>query len=304
VKKILESLHLKWSPLAQEDLGHLKLSEEQLLENSSAWDKGDNIIFDPSIISTSELTEEFRVFVDHQRVRQSPAVRELADEPQEDVTVLIHVLQKDQGYEDAKSAYTVWFGEDDPRNITERTQGKNVTKEASECQAALYALTQVPNQAKLTMVTSSGYLRRTLTKNLKMMEDRNWMRSPNADILQALVATLRARAGLTNIGQLKDKSTMADLKACTTEGLSRQRNDEEPVLTMPENFQVTGIKLSSATQSTLYQSIMRGKKEEPRAASVYNLGITQACVEELTGKSPTHERIWKSIKSKVFPPQI
>ena len=303
-KKILESLHLKWSPLAQEDLGRLKLSEEQLLENSSAWEKGDDIIFDPSIISTSELTEEFRVFVDHQRVRQSPAVRELVDEPQEDVTVLIHTLQVNQGYEDAKSAYTVWFGEDDPRNLTERTRGKIITKEASECQAALYALTRIPSQARMTMVTSSGYLRQTLTKNLKKMEDRNWMRSPNAEILQALVATLRARAGLTKIGQLKDKSIVANLKERTMEGLSKQRNDEEPALTAPESFQVTGIKLSCATQSTLYQSIMRVKKEEPRAASVYNLGITQACIEELTGKSPTHERIWKSIKNKTFPPRI
>jgi hypothetical protein len=303
-EKILDSLHLKWIPLAQEDPGRLQLNEEQVLENGNTWDRGDDIIFDPSIVSTSELTEEFRVFVDQQKVRPSPAARALVDEPQGDVTVLIYALQKDQGYENAKSAYTVWFGDDDPRNLTERTQGKTTTKEAGECQAALYALTQIPSQAKLTLITSSGYLRRTLTKNLKKMEDIDWIRSPNAELLQALVATLRARAGLTKIGKLKEKSTIADLKELAAEGLSKPRNDEELALTMPETFQVTGIKLSCATQSTLYQGIIRGKKGEPRAASIYNLGITQACIEELTGKSPTHEKIWRSIKDKVFPPRI
>ena len=62
-KKVLDSLHPKWKPLTHEDLDHLQLSEEQVLENRSAWDKGEDIMFDLSLTSTSELTEEFRVFV-------------------------------------------------------------------------------------------------------------------------------------------------------------------------------------------------------------------------------------------------
>jgi len=49
---------------------------------------------------------------------------------------------------------------------------------------------------------------------------------------------------------------------------------------------------------------MSRKRGEPRAASNYNLGITQACFEELTRKSPTHDKIWNSIRNKVFPPRI
>lgn len=73
---------------------------------------------------------------------------------------------------------------------------------------------------------------------------------------------------------------------------------------MPETFQVTGVKLSNVTQSMLYQGIMSRKKNEPRAASSYNLGITQACMEELTRKSPTYEKIWRSMRNKAFPPCI
>ena len=282
----------------------MQLSEEQISENKEAWKRGEDIIFDPAIVSTSELTEEFRVFVDQQKVRHSPATCQPPDEPQEDTTIMIHALQKHQGSENAKSAYTVWFGEGDPRNKTERTLGKIVTKEAGECQAALYALAHIPNHARLTVRTSSGHLRRTLTMNLKNIEDRNWIGMQNAEALQALVATLRARNGLTKIGQLKDKDIIANLKVLAKEGLSKQRDDEDPILIVPETFQVTGARLSKATQSTLYQEIMKGRKEKPRAASTYNLGITQACIEELTGKTPTEQKIWNSIKNKVYPPRI
>lgn len=303
-KKVLDSLHPKWKPLTQEDLGHLQLSEEQVLENRSAWDKGEDIMFDPSLTSTSELTEEFRVFIDQQKVKQSPAMWEPTDEPQEEVTILIHALQENQGYEDAKSAYTVWFGEEDPRNITARTRGKTVTKEAGECQAVLYALAQVPSHDKLILKTSSGYLRRVLTVNLRRKEDQDWLGDPNAEILQALTATLRARSGPTLLGKLNGRCTIANLKGLVVNGLSQQQNDEELILTMPETFQVTGVKLSDVTQSMLYQGIMSRKKGEPRAASSYNLGITQACMEELTGKSPTYEMIWRSMRNKAFPPRI
>ena len=128
-KKILDSLHLKWRPraLTQEDLDHLQLSNKQIQENTHSQENGRDVVFDPSLNSTSKFTEEFRVFVDQQKTRHFPAMWELVAEPQDNVTVLIHALHADQGYKDARSAYTVWFGEDDPRNTTRRTQGTVMT---------------------------------------------------------------------------------------------------------------------------------------------------------------------------------
>ena len=102
------------------------------------------------------------------------------------------------------------------------------------------------------------------------------------------------------IGKLDDRGTITNLKEHMEASLSHQRNDEEPALTTPEAFQVTGVKLSHATQSLLYQGIIHRRKDEQRAASSYNLGITQACVEELTGKCPTQEMIWHSMRNKAF----
>ena len=136
------------------------------------------------------------------------------------------------------------------------------------------------------------------------MEDQDWLGKRNTETIQALIATLRARSSPTVIGKLDDRGTITDLKERAEAGLSHQRNDEEPALTTPEAFQVTGVKLSNATQSLLYQGIIRRRKDEQRAASSYNLGITQACVEELTGKCPTQETIWRSMRNKAFPPRI
>ena len=127
-----------------------------------------------------------------------------------------------------------------------------MTKEARECQVALYALTQIPSHDKLTLKTSSGHLRRILTMGLRKMEDQDWLGKHNTETIQALIATLRARSSPTVIGKLDDRGTITNLKECVEADLSHQRNDEEPALTTPEAFQVMGVKLSNATQSLLY----------------------------------------------------
>ena len=84
------------------------------------------------------------------------------------------------------------------------------------------------------------------------MEDQNWIGKRNTEALQTLVATLRARSGPTVIGKLVDRTTITDLKEQAEDGLLHQRIDEELALVTPEAFQITGIKLSNATQSLLY----------------------------------------------------
>ena len=76
------------------------------------------------------------------------------------------------------------------------------------------------------------------------------------------------------------------------------------VLTAPEHFQTSGMTLCDATQSLLYEGITSTHIPLPRPASQYNLGMTRACVDELTGNLPSDETIWKSLTSKDFPPRI
>jgi ribonuclease HI len=87
-------------------------------------------------------------------------------------------------------------------------------------------------------------------------------------------------------------------------GLTLDNADREFNLEPPRPFLVTGVRLSQATQSTLYKGILEQKAPSARAASTLNLGITKACIEELTTKSPTDQKIWTSLRSKDFPPRI
>ena len=308
-QKLLESLYSKWRPTRQSDEDELKLSEEQLQQNRLAQGLDGAHIFDPDITSTSELTKEFRVFVNNDKVKNTPAKRPPKEQGTEiNEEVIVHVCgvhaHDDQGYETARSAYTVWFGNDDQRNSTQRTKGTSQTKETAECQAFLQALTLVPSEAKLTIRLASPYVKGILTKSLQRLEDRGWIATPNREILQTIVASLRARNNHTVIERVQEKETIIRLTELAKAGLTLDNEDEELDLIAPETFQLTGLRLSEVTQSMLYQGILETRKRAPRNITSYNLGITRACVEELTGKSPTDEKIWESLKSKDFPCRI
>jgi len=198
----------------------------------------------------------------------------------------------------------VWYGEDDLRNITRRTKGNSQTKEAGEYQAILETLSQTPDQARLHLNVTLAHVKDMLTSHLPRNEDNDWIDIPNDKILRTIVATLHARKGRTVIGKIQDQVVRLKTRDLAKASLALDDQEEWPHLEPPEAFLVTGVRLSQATQSTLYKGILRRKTPPERAASTLNLGITRACVEELTENSPTNQKIWISLKSKNFPPKI
>ena len=306
---LLETLHPKWRPENPVPTDAPQLTGDQLHPNEHAQEQDDSEArtFNPNLVSTPELTKEFRIFVDSDKVCNLPATRppqEQATVEEGEVTVFLCGAHENQEYDDAKSAFTIWYGDDDSRNTTRRTKGQVQTKEMGECQALLNILMQAPDGEKLHVWLPSPYIRNTLIDRLPKLEDRGWINVPNAEILQTLVAILRARNSQTKIGNLKDKEIVAKITELAKAGLALNDEHEELDLVSPETFQVTGIRLSEASQSMLYQGILGTRKPPIRAASSHNIGITKACVEELTTKSPTERKIWKSLKSKDFPPRI
>ena len=303
-QKLLESLHPKWKPeLGNEPEDALQLTEDQLQQNEQARKLDGALVFDPNITSTSELAKEFRVFVNSDRVTNVPAKRPPAQgaEIQEEETIYLCGVHENQGYETARSAYTIWFGENDPRNSTRRTQGPSQTKETAECQALLQALALTPDGARLNIRLLSPYLKGILTTGLQRLEDRNWMAIPDKEILQMIVAALRARNSHTTIERIRDKERVTEMTVLAKTGLVLVNANEEPNPIAPDTFRLTGMRLSETTQGMLYRGILETRKQTPRETTSYNLGITKACIEELVGRSPTDEKIWKSLRSKDFP---
>ena len=110
------------------------------------------------------------------------------------------------------------------------------------------------------------------------------------------MATLQAWNGKTMIGKIRDKEIKSKVRDMAKVGLALDDQNGDLYLEPPEAFLVTGVRLSRATQSTLYKSILEQKVPPERAASILNLGIAKACIEELTNKSPMNHRIWTSEK--------
>jgi len=289
-----------------ENVDSLNLSDDELRQNEQARKSSNPQVFNQDVMSSPTFTNEFRVFARPRPTRTSVATRAIHDQQQDEepVTVSICGVHENTGHENAKSAYAVWYGENDPRNITRRTKGNSQTKEAGEYQAILETLSQTPDRAKLQVNVTLAHVRSMLTSHLPRNEDNGWIGVPNDEILRELVATLRARRGRTIIGKIHDQAVRLKTKELAKVSLTSENQEERPHLEPPEAFLVTGVRLSQATQSTLYKGILRQKTPPERAASTLNLGITRACVEELTKNSPTNQKIWNSLRSKNFPPKI
>jgi hypothetical protein len=69
-------------------------------------------------------------------------------------------------------------------------------------------------------------------------------------------------------------------------------------LSAPEKFVHTGSKISALTQSDLYKGILEKRQTPERQTTSIQLDITRWAVNDLSGKLPTDEKIWKSIRHK------
>ena len=67
-------------------------------------------------MSSSTFTNEFRVFTEPRPTQTSVATRTVHKQQQDEepLTVSICGVHENTGYENAKSAYAVWYGEDNP----------------------------------------------------------------------------------------------------------------------------------------------------------------------------------------------
>lgn len=195
-----------------ENVNSLNLNDDELQQqNKQARNSSNPQIFNQDVTSSPTFTNEFRIFARPRPTQTSVATRAIHDRQQdeESITVSICGAHENTGYKNAKSAYAVWYGEDNPRNITHQTKGKSQTREAGEYQAILKVLSQTPYQAKLQKLHVNvmlAHVKDMLTSHLPRNEDNGWIDILNDEILRAIVATLRARKGRTVIGKIQDQA--------------------------------------------------------------------------------------------------
>jgi hypothetical protein len=89
-----------------------------------------------------------------------------------------------------------------------------------------------------------------------------------------------------------------------SEGRMKQTEDIINLEVKPK-YQISGIKLSTTTQSLAYKAIRRQKMKTKsyldrlkQKITLINLGRARACAEEISRGVPSEEELWKSIQHK------
>jgi hypothetical protein len=156
----------------------------------------------------------------------------------------------------------------------------------------------------ITIHTNSTDLIEILTTRLKEMEDANWPTFKNKAPIRTLLANLRMRRGLTILREHNEK-TDATKRNKAQEAAKAALNltplERSQILDLDYNM-VTGMRLQSATQASLYRAILeydRTKKPPPeKQATKTNLTDTRKAAKKYLGSNPTDETIWLALRSK------
>ena len=111
--------------------------------------------------------------------------------------------------------------------------------------------------------TSKGLIK-GLTRDLGRMEDCSWIGVQNRDLTKKIAAILQMRTRETrfrraNKGEDAPKKAIQNAKEGT--GKPSTTNID---LSIPEGFNVTGVKLDMMMQALLYQGILEQKKKSER----------------------------------------
>ena len=80
----------------------------------------------------------------------------------------------------ASGGIGVYFGDDDPRNLSEKLNGEKQTNNRAELTAVIRALQETT--CSLKICTDSMYVQKGITLWIKKWEHNNWKTSKNTDV--------------------------------------------------------------------------------------------------------------------------
>ena len=141
-----------------------------------------------------------------------------------------------------------------------------------------------------------------LTALLRAWEDLGWINIKNAPFFKKAIHLLKQRTATTHLKWVKGHNGNhgnEESDALAKRGANKQIPDELD-LTIPQEFDIQGAKMSTLTQSTAYQGIMKLKPRRDRGRTTENLDRAREAIEIYCGSRETDETIWKSIRKSVL----
>jgi ribonuclease HI len=156
----------------------------------------------------------------------NPAYRKqpLAEAHEEEATIYISEACTQDGCDNAQAGIGVWFGPDNPNNISIKVPGQNQSKRVSNLVAVLHAVQKAPPFAPLHILSSSKYVIEGLTQKLKQWEEHGWINVPNQEFIKPLISNLRARGAITTFKRVTGHMGIKFAKSLASEGMQKPQD--------------------------------------------------------------------------------
>jgi ribonuclease HI len=294
----------KYNPLRLGDPhDNLSLTITRKGTNESARQNDGLILFDPTIMTKTNLADCFRVFTDPERISKLPAQRYYTPGIRtrgRPAQVYTDGACFNNGKLNAQCGGGVWFDNDDARNAAIRIPGDHQSNQVGEIAAVIKAVTAVHLSQPLTIVTDSKYVIDGLTKHLSSWEDKGWIGVKNATLFKKAAHVLKRRTATTHFQWVKGhEGTLGNEESDRLAKEGARKTLPDPLeLTVPKEFDLQGARLPALTQSLAYKGILQSKDAPPRRTTTRNLQMTREAVARYTNALETDQTIWKGIRRK------
>ncbi|KAH9922128.1 uncharacterized protein B0H18DRAFT_1121140 [Fomitopsis serialis] len=269
----------------------LTLTRRRLERNEEAeLDKGDVLVFNPSVTSNGGLSEAFRIFVNPSTLTKPPAIRRRpgVPVPEESTTVMLFQPTTDPvgpdvaTNDDEHNTFAAFFGPHDRRNglVTPTNNPDMEVTEPGVLSAAMYASEQTPLDAPLHFLSTNNILSNLIFDSTPLWEAKGWIGVPLAQFVKPFMNRLRQRARQDASGPSPQTFHKAN----------------PPARVIDPRFELTGAKLSSLTQALAYRGIIEQHKAPQRRQTEENLAAAKTHMQTPQMRST----IWMSTRHKDF----
>jgi len=294
---LIKKIHPKWNPTVERRTTILRQESENTEDD-------EGVVFDPAN-ETETLKDAITIFGETLTepagiTKPAPCDHEINAR---ETIVFTDGACINNGKENARAGSGVWYGDNDPRNLSVRVALQEQSNQTGELIAALLAIRNQPPNENLRIMSDSKYLVDGLTKHVKNWEDKGWMNVKHKEIFKCMTALLRWRNGKTTLQWVKGHDGIKgneEADKLAGEG-ARKPIPETPVdLTYPTNQIAIGAKIAVLEQRDFYQMIKEKRQIPVRRRTDLIVGRIQACTEDTFGASPTIEHVWSATRHKDF----
>jgi ribonuclease HI len=206
----------------------------------------------------------------------------------------------DNGKENARCGSGIWIDNDDHRNEALRVPGENQSNQIGEIAAIIKAAGAAYLFQPLTIITDSKYVIDGLTEHLNTWEDQGWIGIKNAPHFRKAAYLLRRRTATTHFQWVKGHTgTQGNEESDRLAKAGAEKPTPDPLdLSIPQEFDTQGAKLSTLTQSTAYKGIIQSKDSPDRLSTVRNLQMMRNALAQYTNTLETNETLWNNTRRK------